>query len=226
LVFVWALVLARQPFPGCTSTVEAHEDGAEPSVLSALAEAVRNRRLMFWLGATAMCDLLDEIVIVFAALHLRDSLDAGPIARSIVLGTGIVGAVAGVLLTDRLLSRIEPLRLLVATSIACAVVYVAWLVAPVVWLSALLFFLVGVTAAPMYPIASAQAYRALPGRSGTVNAAGHCFTPLTLAAPWALGVLADFSNVQVALALLLLQPIGLLLAALSALRGQRHRRIP
>jgi fucose permease len=100
--------------------------------------------------------------------------------------------------------------------------YSAWLTTSTLWLSTSLFFLVGVTAAPMYPITSAQAYKALPGRSGTVNAAGHVFTPLSLAIPWVLGVVADHAGVRVALLLLLLQPVGLVAVALHALREPRR----
>jgi fucose permease len=157
-------------------------------------------------------------LVVFAALHLRDHLHAGPIARSMVIGAGVVGAILGVLLADRLLTKMAPLRLLFASCLACTASYVAWLCASTVWASALLFLLVGMTAAPMYPIASAQAYAALPGRSGTVNAAGHVFTPFTLAVPWVLGAVADYSSVGVALLLLLLQPIGLGVIALRAIR--------
>lgn len=212
---VWALALCRQPFPEHA----ADEEDEEPGVFVALREALRNRRLLSWLGATALCDLLDEIVVVFAALHLRDHLDAGPIARSLVVGAGVAGAIVGVLLADRLLKTVDALRLLFWSSVACALSYVAWLWAPSVELSAVLFFLVGVTAAPMYPIASAQAYAALPGRSGTVNAAGHVFTPFVLAVPWLLGAVADRVGVHVALGLLLLQPVAL--AVLSGVAARR-----
>jgi hypothetical protein len=73
----------------------------------------------------------------------------------------------------------------------------------------------------MHPLASAQAYRALPGRSGTVNAVGHVFSPITVALPLGLGALADVAGVQVALTLLLLQPLGLAIVAARAARWER-----
>jgi fucose permease len=241
VVFFWALLLSYRAFPAAANhdtesaaqrdgegagTDASHarkgdetDDETEPGVFSALGAAMGNRNLLRWLGATALCDLLDELLVVFAALHLRDHLHAGPIARSVVIGAGVVGAIAGVLLADRLLTRMAPLRLLLASCVACTGSYVAWLCAPTVWASALLFFLVGMTAAPMYPIASAQAYAALPGRSGTVNAAGHVFTPLSLGVPWVLGAVADHSSVGAALLILLLQPLGLGVIAWHHLRA-------
>lgn len=252
VVLVWALWLARQRFPtsssasgagnvpgdssgGATPThtaaagapdsedAAADDQTAEPPVWPALLEAVRNRELLFWLGAAALCDLLDEIVVVFATLYLRDHLHAGPLARSVVVGAGVVGAILGVLLAERLLARMPPLRLLLSASVACAISYVAWLLAPTIGWSVVCFFAVGLTAAPMYPLASARAYAALPGRSGTVNAAAHVFTPFTLAAPAVLGVVADGLGVAWALALLLAQPMGLAALACHALRRERRR---
>ncbi len=251
LVLTWAILLAREPFPddrarGAASRrsdddehahahaheheheherehEEEEEDGDDVGVVAALGVALQNRRLLFWLGATALCDLLDEIVVVFAALYLRDHLGAGPVARSVVIGMGVAGAVLGVVATERLLAHVAPLRLLLVASLACGLTYGLWLLVPHLGASAALFFLVGATAAPLYPIASAEAYAALPGRSGTVNAAGHLFTPLLMAAPWLLGVLADHLDVRVALAVLLVQPLGL---ALAARHGGPTRRTP
>lgn len=211
-VLAWAALLASRSFPK-----PAEGEDEDESVWAGAAAALRNRSLLVWLGAAALCDLLDEIVIVFAALYLRDELGVDTLGRSIIFGAGIAGAIAGAMITERLLARVAPLRLLLASSATCALAYVAWWMAPSVWLSAILFAAVGATAAPLYPIASAQAYAALPARSGAVNAAAHLFTPLTLALPFALGALADAAGVRAALAVLLVQPVGLAALALAAI---------
>ena len=215
-VLAWAALLASRSFPKPAEGEDEDEDEDE-SVWAGAAAALRNRSLLVWLGAAALCDLLDEIVIVFAALYLRDELGVDTLGRSIIFGAGIAGAIAGAMITERLLARVAPLRLLLASSATCALAYVAWWMAPSVWLSAILFAAVGATAAPLYPIASAQAYAALPARSGAVNAAAHLFTPLTLALPFALGALADAAGVRAALAVLLLQPVGLAALALAVI---------
>lgn len=220
-VSLWALALLTRPFPAAGRDA----DGEGVGLWQGVRAAAVNGRLLLWLGAGALCDLLDEVVAVFAVLYLRDDLGVGAYGRSVVLGASVLGAIAGALLTERLLARgVRPLRLLLGTSILAAALYVAWLLATEVWLSALLFFGVGMTVAPMYPIAAAQAYAALPGRSGTVNAAGHLFTPLVLAVPVALGQLADATTVQVALLALLAQPVGMaMIAAFARERGVRQR---
>ena len=78
-------------------------------------------------------------------------------------------------------------------------------------------------AALQYPIAKAQAYRALPNRSGAVNAVLTLFGAIELPLPIAIGVLADHSGLGVALATLALQPIGLAVVVLSSRRAHATR---
>jgi hypothetical protein len=102
---------------------------------------------------------------------------------------------------------------LFVSAACCAVAYAAWLAAPTAWTSAALMLPVGAFAAPLYPLAAAQAYALRPDAPGTVLAASHLFTPVGLALPFAVGVVADHAGTHVALALLALQPIALALLA-------------
>lgn len=221
LALFCALLLLRPAFPAAHADSGGEE--AASSVMDALRTALRRKALVRWLAVAALCELLDEIVVVFAALYLRDELGAGPVARAIVIGVGIAGGLLGVAVTERLLTRVSALRLLEVSAVVCASSFVAWLFAPTLELSALCFFVVGATAAPMYPIVSARAYRALPGRSGTVNAVAHLFTPFTLGAPWLLGVVADAFDTRVASALLLIQPLGVLLVSVQERRARGRK---
>jgi MFS family permease len=211
LILAYTAVLGTQRFPR-----PAHETReALPPVREVIGAALRNRRLLVWLFGVWLCGLLDEILVAFGALHLGHTLGADVATRSAVLACLMVGALVGLLATDRLLSRgMPPLRLLRFAGFSCALVYAAWVFAPDVWSSALLMAGVGACSAPLYPIAQAQAYRALPGQSGMVNAVSSIFGPLTIALPWALGLLADHLGLVVALLVLGLQPVGLLLIAL------------
>jgi MFS family permease len=220
-VGLWALWLLRVRFPAPTR--DADDD--EPGLFEALRTALANRRLLLWLFGASLCDMLDEILVVFASLHLRDHLGAGEVARSAVLAAFLVGGAIGLALSEWLMRRIAPLRLLLGASVVCAVVYPLWIAAPSVVTSAILLALVGVATAPLYPIAAAQAYAALPDRSGAVNAAGAVFTPLPLVLLWGLGWLADRAGTGVALLVLIAQPVGLAAIALGASwRGRRQAR--
>jgi fucose permease len=168
--------------------------------------------------------MLDEILVAFASLHLRERLGAGVSERSVVLMAFMGGMLVGLVITERLLARFEPLRLLRVAGGAGAVAYVAWIFAPSLAWSATLLGIVGLVAAPLYPIAQARAYRALPGRSGMVNAAAALFVPLDLTLPFILGLIADHIGLPVALAMLGLQPLGLAVIAATTAEGRRDLR--
>ncbi len=207
-----ACLIARRRFPAHLRDPDEEEVG----LLAALGVALRTRSLMFWLAGTTLCDLLDEILVVFAAIRLRDDFAAGAVARSIAIAVLVAAGALGLLIAERLLRRVAPVRLLGLCAAACAICYALWLAAPDLITATAALALVGLTATPLYPIAAAQAYAALPGRSGAVQAAGHIFTPLSLALPWLLGWIADQAGATAALAMLIAQPVGLAILALVA----------
>jgi MFS family permease len=214
-MLLYAAALAPQRFPPVREHI-AERDG-DRSLRSALA----NRTLLLWCVGCALCGLLDEIMVSFGALHLRDHHGAGEVVRSTVFAACTAGGIAGLLVTDRLLLRFEPLRLLVVTcAFGCALVPL-WVLAPTPLAVGVVLTLLGAVVSTYYPIAKAQAYRALPGRSGAVNAVDALFTPFDVAAPLALGFVADRAGLVPAILLLGLQPLGLLAIALWALRRPR-----
>jgi MFS family permease len=215
----WAVAVSVRAFPQPPPAPPAEPDEPQPSLLAVLRDALTDRTLVLWLFGVALCDLLDEILVVFASLHLRRDLGAGTTTQSITIGAFVAGSALGLLALDRLLKHRAERTLLVATGLACAACYVAWLCASTVWLAAVLAVPVGATSAPLYPLAAAQAYARRPGRSGSVLAASHLFTPLGLALPWLIGAVADRAGLVVALALLVAQPLGLVALVI----GERSR---
>jgi len=220
VIALWALAMTRGRFPAPSTS----PDEDSPGLLASLGTAVRAPGLLLWLFGLTLCDLLDEILVVFASLYLRD-LGVGPVARSAALAAFVIGGIAGLVAIERWLDRIRPLRLLVLTGAACAVLYLAWIAAATTpWLSMILMAGVGATAAPLWPLASAQAYSALPGRSGAVQAVNHLFMPVALCLPWFLGWLADHAGPSAALVALTAEPIGLAVIALYwSRRGGRQQ---
>ena len=211
LLAVWAVLASLRAFPA--PAVAVGED--EPSLWQAAREALRDRVLVGWLFGTALCNLLDEILIVFASLYVRDELGASPAAQSAVVGAFVAGGAIGLVGLDRLLARHSEHRLMIAAGVACTVAFAVWLAAPAVWLSVVLMVPVGATAGPLYPLASAQAYARCPGRASVVLVTSHLFGPFALALPWLLGWVADRAGPLAALALLAAQPIGLVALAIA-----------
>jgi ABC-type proline/glycine betaine transport system permease subunit len=94
------------------------EEGAEP-LWSSLRAAAGQRRLWLWVLGAGLCTLLDEIVLAFAALRLRLEL-GGTDTAAASCGVAIsLGATFGAWLTEQLLRRMRPRRVLLLAAAAC-----------------------------------------------------------------------------------------------------------
>ena len=183
-----------------------------------LKHGMRDRDLIAWLGAAALCALLDEILVAFGTMHLRDDLGMAAQTRAWAFGLCSVGAVVGLFATDWLLQRMLPLRLLLFSCAACTAMFGTWLLVTDLWMTMAALAGVGLFLAPMYPICSARAYGLRPGQPGLVAAVDQLFAPIAFGAPLIVGLVADRFGVTPALTLLLLQPIGVAFVAGWAIR--------
>lgn len=111
------------------------------------------------------------------------------------------------------------MQLLVGSCVGSLVFYALWLSGEPAPESALWLFATGAFVAAHYPLAQAQAYRALPERSTLVAAAAQPFSALELLLPWAVGWCADRVGVLAGLSLLTMQPLGLLLVVIVTRRA-------
>jgi len=209
----YAALLWTRRFP--EPVARAEDDAPRASLVSALVSALREPVLVRWALAVALCALLDEIMVAFASLYLRDVLGLSLAARTTALSAEIAGAVLGLAAGEALLRRIEPMRLLLWSAAFCALSWFAFLSVEGAAAASFWLFATGALAALQYPIAKAQAYRALPERSGAVNAVLTLFGVIELPLPILIGVVADNWGLGVALALLGLQPLGLLVLIAS-----------
>jgi predicted MFS family arabinose efflux permease len=209
----YALLLSRQRFP--EPVAHAHGED-EPGLGAAFAAALRNPGLVRWAVAVALCALMDEILIAFTALYMADVLQLDLGARTAALTACELGVIVGLMGSDALLARVAPRALLLASAAACALAWLAFLSVENAFAASLALFATGAFAATHYPLVKAQAYRALPGRSGTVNAVLTLFGVSELVVPVLLGLAADRLGLRFTLVLLALQPLGILALALGA----------
>ncbi len=210
LLLVWLAALSAASFE-----VAPPQDDEAPTTTTAglwatMKSALTDPLLVAWLFGTALCDLLDEILVIFASLHLRIDLGASPLWQSLAVAAFTAGDALGLVALERLLRTRSERGLLAACAVGCVVAYVPWLLAPTPLAATLLAIPVGMFVGPLYPLAAAQAYACRPNASGSVLAAGHLFTPMGLMLPFAIGALADAAGTLAALAVLVVQPIGLL----------------
>jgi len=85
-------------------------------------------------------------------------------------------------------------------------------------------FVAGLSCAPHHALAQAQAYEQLPGNPGTVQALAQLFVVADVAAPLAVGLLADRFGLGAALACLVLQPAVIAVCAWRIPRSSAQSR--
>ena len=182
------------------------QEAAEP-LWGSLRAAAAQRRLWLWVLGAGLCTLLDEIVLAFAALRLRLELGGSDTAAA-SCGIAIsLGATLGAWLTEQLLRRMPGRRLLWLAGAACLLALGLVVTAPsAAWLLPALFLL-GISAAPQFPLLEARAHAELPGRPGLVQALSQATVVIEIAAPAALGAIAQTFGLRAALTALALQPL-------------------
>lgn len=206
----YALVVSGRAFP------VAEVDPGE-SLSSAIRAALTNRRLLLWLLGASLCSLLDETFVALAALHLEEAFAADQATRGLALAVLTGASLAGLALTERALAGgADPIRLLRISSLYCVAAFCLWWASPALGLSVGALALLGLGIGPLWPLTKAQAFRAMPGQSTMVEAAASLFVALDIALPLLLGWVADTRGLQLALLLLLAQPLGLLAISMRA----------
>jgi MFS family permease len=200
------------------------EDGSKSfadavdSVRVALSHALGLPRLWGWLFAAASCTLLDELVVSLVVLRLTHDRAASPALATAAAVTFAMGSIVGASATDRAMERTSARNILLVSATTTALALFLVLASRGAPMACVALFVVGATCAPHHPLALAQAYGVIPERPGTVQAMGQIFVVVDIAAPLALGALADRFGLDVALACLLAQPA--IIVACSVVLGR------
>jgi MFS family permease len=207
-----ALLLWPQRFADWRS---ADDEPEQPAVglLAGFREALRDPLLLRWAVVVKLCSMVDEVLLGFVALALRDVHHASAPAISLTLGIGMVGSMLGLLALHHIIQRVPGPRLLPWLALLALVGVVALLLAPTIWLAAAALFLLNLSAAGWYPISKAAAYARKPGRSGTVQAVITLGEPFEVALPLVVGLIAGQFGALAGVAFLGLAPLGVLLLA-------------
>jgi hypothetical protein len=173
---VWGLVAGHSSAenPSVASCADAESDEPTPAALSFRAlwqKARKNPELVAWLFGATLCSLMDETLVAFCAVWMRERFGSDS-AVSIGVFALMLGGFAGLLILHRLLLTVAPGRLLLALCLGAMLALVAWLAAGSLALAVLALGVLGACAATHYPLAQAAAYRALPGEPSSVAALG------------------------------------------------------
>jgi MFS family permease len=202
---------------------DLEDEEPEGTLREALHTAVRCRPLLAWSAGVVLCGLMDEILVAFGTLFLAGRLEATATDRAAILSAWVVGGILGTALLERFASRFRPSTLLAVTGVGCTLAYAGWLAATAWLSSAIALGVAGLFASAHYPLLKARAFAALPERPHLVLAMGSLLGWLDLALPLIVGAVADGPGLFAAMLVLVAQPVGVILAALAARRGERAK---
>ena len=224
------LLTALQPFPRQTAekstsedlilaekNVDPIEENSKVSTWRALGQAARNPRLLRWGLLALIPTMVDEVLLSFVALYLRDVLHASETIIGFLLTGTLLSSLLGLMLLDRQpwLRRVAsqmPHRLLAGMAVVVLAGVFLLLTTQTIWLVGLALAVIGLGAAGWYPIAQAQTYAQLPGRSSLVRAITGLGAPFEAVLPAIVGFLAARFGLLAGLAFLGSAPLLLLLA--------------
>lgn len=185
-----------------------------------LGQAVRNPRLLRWGLLALIPTMVDEVLLGFVALYLRDVLHASETTICLILTGSLVSSLFGLTLLDRLpwlreTASQAPHRLLAGMAVVVLAGMLLLLTTHTIWLAGLALGVIGLGAAGWYPIAQAQTYAQLPGHSSLVRAITGLGAPFDAALPAIVGFLAARFGLLAGLALLGSAPLLILLALIG-----------
>ena len=207
------LVLVRA-FP---SQAKQERQEGKPHVISParlfrdLREVLGNRLLIRWIILEEFADLLMDVFTSYAALYIADVMGVSPAGTSFLLGLLMLTGLLSDVILIPLLERFSGRRLIRASATAAIFVYTAWLLVPWFWAKVVLLVMIRLSTMGWYPVLAGEAYATVPGKSGTVSAAGSLGGLLGAGLVWLVGWVASAYGLPTAMWLLLLGPVSLAL---------------
>ncbi|MFE3249514.1 MFS transporter [Streptomyces sp. NPDC059209] len=190
------------------------KDGAERKSAPSRLDR-RTRRLVVLFGVIALCTAYGEGALAdWGALHLAQDLDAGAGLAAAGYSLFALAMTVGRLSGTALLERLGQTRTLVAGGAVAALGMLLGALAPTTWLALLGFAVTGLGLANIFPVAVARA-GALAGPSGVAAASTLGYGGMLLGPP-AIGFLADWFSLPVALTTVALLAGAAALIAYSA----------
>lgn len=152
-----------------------------------------------------------DVLLGFVALYLVDSTSVSDGRAGLAVSVMAVTGLAGDGLIIPLLRRVPGLTWVRTTAVIAIPVFVLFLVMPGFWPKGAALALVGLLNSGWYAVLQGQLYASLPGQSGAVVSISAVFGLVTALVPLGLGLVAGEWGIGVAMALLVVGPIGLAL---------------
>lgn len=174
-------------------------------------EVARRGSTWRWLILLGLSDLTMDVLLGFVALYLVDSTSVSDGRAGLAVSVMAMTGLAGDGLIIPLLRRVPGLTWVRTTAVFAIPVFLLFLVVPGFWPKVAALVLVGLLNSGWYAVLQGQLYASLPGQSGAVVSISAVFGLVTALVPLGLGLVAGEWGIGVAMALLVVGPIGLAL---------------
>ncbi len=213
LWFIFAALIAGHSLPKPSHPAGEAEDANDPSLRESLRAALRNPTLLRWMVVVLLADMMDEVFLAFAALYLRDRLHFSPSLTGLAIGIGLAGGLVALVILDRVAANLSTHAVLPWLAVLTCAGVALVIFAPAPWAAIAGLVAANAGAAGWYPLAKAQAYGALPGRTGTIRALLGLGEPYNVVLPAFTGFVAAHWGLGAALAFLGVSSVGVFLVA-------------
>lgn len=190
-------------------------DDRRPTIVEALG-AVRDGQVARWLVLLQVIDLLLDVLTGYVGIYLVDVAHASPAFAAVGVAIRLGACLAGDALWVAASHWLSGRTALVASATAACGLYPAFLLLP--WLGAKLAVLAALSLATAcwYPVAQAELYGSLPGRSGVAVFASSAAGMAGAAGPLLVGLAAQRFGLSLALTGLAITPVVVLAILPSA----------
>lgn len=181
-------------------------------ILAGLREALRDPVLVSWAVLALLPVMLDEVFRAFVILYLQDHLHMSEALTDLLITLETLAGFLGLLILEILLAqRMTPRRLLIWSAGGVLLGMLLLLSVPTLVTAALALAVIGAASICWYPLIRAEAYRRLPGRSGTVRALLSLSSPFAVILPSVVGLISGRFGIIAGLSFLGLAPLVLLI---------------
>ncbi|OGO32354.1 MAG: hypothetical protein A2136_07175 [Chloroflexi bacterium RBG_16_54_11] len=190
----------------------SHQAGiAGKALLAGLWGAIRNAHLMRWLVLLQFSDLLLDVLTGYLPIYFTDvtgmSLAQASLMMSVLMLAGLISNIVLIPILERFPGR----NLVRISAGVTGILYVAWLLAPWLWVKLILIVLIKLVTLGWYEVLQGEAFATVPGWSGTVMATGSVTGALGGGISFFIGWVASQAGLPAAMWILLLGPISLVL---------------
>ena len=182
-------------------------------------EVLRDPVFIRWAVLAIVPAMLDEVFRAFVTLYLQDVIHADDAIVELLITFETAAGFVGLLVLEFLIVRqLASSRILAWSAVIVLFGMVGLLTTHTLWFAGLMLCIVGAASICWFPLAKAETYKRLPGRSGTVRAILSIGAPFSVILPSIVGFISGRFGITAGVGFLGLAPVIILVLVLLKTR--------